>query len=90
MAPPDMEKEWTVYLLHCTDDTYYCGTCLMSRLEQRVQEHNRGTGSRYTRSRIPVRLLVHSPALSKVEAYRLEYQTKQQPRGQKIRFLTGI
>jgi predicted GIY-YIG superfamily endonuclease len=65
---------WYVYLLRCSDRSLYCGTA--TDLERRVQEHNEGTGSRYTRSRRPVRLVWSSQALSKSEAYREEYRIK--------------
>ena len=65
---------WQVYLLRCSDDSLYCGTT--TDLERRVQEHNQGVGSRYTKSRLPVRLVWSSLELSKSEAFREEYRIK--------------
>ena len=65
---------WRVYLLRCSDDSLYCGTT--TDLERRVQEHNQGVGSRYTKSRLPVRLVWSSLELSKSEAFREEYRIK--------------
>jgi putative endonuclease len=65
---------WYVYLLRCSDGSLYCGTT--TDLERRVQEHNEGIGSRYTRSRRPVRLVWSSLALSKSDAYSEEYRIK--------------
>jgi putative endonuclease len=44
-----------VYILECTDGTYYVGSTIA--LERRVWEHQQGLGAAYTRHRRPVRLL---------------------------------
>lgn len=65
---------WQVYLLRCSDLSLYCGTT--TDLERRVQEHNQGVGSRYTKSRLPVRLVWSSRKLSKSAAFSEEYRIK--------------
>ncbi|MCX5873087.1 MAG: GIY-YIG nuclease family protein [Deltaproteobacteria bacterium] len=65
---------WKVYLLRCSDGSLYCGTT--TDIERRVQQHNQGVGSRYTRSRLPVRLVWSSRELSKSEAFKEEYRIK--------------
>ena len=72
---------WYVYLLRCSDSSLYCGAT--TDLERRLQEHNEGTGSRYTRSRLPVRLVWSSEILSKSEAYREEYRIKRLSKSEK-------
>ena len=67
-------KSWQVYLLRCSDNSLYCGTTI--DLERRVQEHNQGVGSRYTKSRLPVRMVWSSEKLSKSEAFREEFRIK--------------
>lgn len=81
---------WTVYLLECSDKSYYCGTCKENHLMSRIQEHNHGIGSKYTRSRLPVRLLVNTRSLSKQRAYQVEYQTKRKARAKKRAYLNNI
>lgn len=76
-----------VYLLQCTDLTYYCGVCKAGGLFRRIDQHNSGTGSRYTRGRRPVSLRLHTRPLTRREAYRIEYRTKRLPRGKKPEFL---
>ena len=44
-----------VYILECADNTYYTG--YTPDLERRVKLHNDGKGAKYTRTRIPVRLV---------------------------------
>jgi predicted GIY-YIG superfamily endonuclease len=65
---------WYVYLLRCSDGSLYCG--ITTDLERRLQEHNEGSGSRYTGSRLPVLTAWSSQPLSKSEAYREEYRIK--------------
>ena len=40
-----------VYLLRCADDTLYCGWS--TDPERRLRQHQAGTASRYTRTRLP-------------------------------------
>ena len=44
-----------VYLLRCSDESFYCGWT--TDLEKRVATHNAGSGTKYTRSRRPVELV---------------------------------
>jgi putative endonuclease len=43
-----------VYVLRCSDGTFYTGWAL--DLDARIKAHNAGVGARYTRSRLPVTL----------------------------------
>lgn len=81
------EKKWVVYLVRCSDKTLYCG--ISNDLENRVAEHNAGTGAKYTRSRRPVRVVAVSPAMTKSEALKLEYRIKKLPAESKISDLTN-
>lgn len=44
-----------VYILQCADDTMYTGYTL--DLRRRLAVHNAGRGAKYTKSRLPVRVL---------------------------------
>ena len=44
-----------VYLLECADGTLYCGWTTDPVM--RLAVHNAGRGAKYTRSRLPVRLV---------------------------------
>jgi UV DNA damage endonuclease len=50
-AAPSSET-WFVYLLRCADSTLYTG--ITKDVSRRCEQHNAGTASRYTRSRLPV------------------------------------
>jgi len=43
------------YVLECADGTYYTGWS--TDPQRRLRQHNNGSGSRYTRSHRPVRLV---------------------------------
>ena len=45
---------WYVYILRCRDGSLYTGITV--DVARRFQQHNAGTDSKYTRSRLPVRL----------------------------------
>lgn len=86
MNNPD---NWRVYLLRCSDDTYYCGAT-NKLIEERIKVHNNGKGSKYTRTRLPVSLIISSLTISKSEALKLEYKVKKLPRTKKIQELTKV
>lgn len=74
-------SKWRVYLLSCADDTFYCG--VTTDLEKRLTAHNAGTASKYTRSRLPVKLRAKSRPLSRSKALKAEYRIKQLSRPEK-------
>jgi len=45
---------WFVYILRCADGSLYTG--ITKNVDRRLEQHNAGTASRYTRSRLPVTL----------------------------------
>ena len=73
------------YMLRCADGTFYTGWTV--DLEQRLKAHNRGTGSRYTRSRRPVELAWYEEQASREEAMSREWHIKRLTRQQKERLM---
>lgn len=84
MKQKDEQKreEWLVYILRCSDGSFYTGAT--NCLEKRLMGHNRGTASKYTRSRRPVTLLATSVEMNKSGALRLEMKVKKVPKAKKI------
>ena len=80
------KRQWVVYLIRCSDESLYCG--ITNNLKNRVETHNSGRGSKYTRSRRPVELVGASSKMTKSDALKLEYRVKQVPAGKKIFELT--
>ena len=70
-----------VYILECSDKSLYTGWTV--HLDKRLATHNAGKASKYTRVRIPVRLVYHETYPSKSEAMKREYEIKQLSRKQK-------
>ncbi len=72
-----------VYILRCSDGSLYTGCT--SDLARRLREHLSGKASKYTRSRLPVRLGYAEPVADRGSALRREAQIKKLPRGAKLR-----
>ena len=72
---------WSLYVLKCRDGTLYTG--ITADLPRRVQQHNDGTASRYTRSRLPIKLIFSEPCRSRSQALKKEYALKQLSREKK-------
>ena len=45
---------YRVYMMECKDKSLYTG--ITTDINRRIQEHNNGTASKYTRCRLPVYL----------------------------------
>jgi putative endonuclease len=76
-----------VYILECADGTYYTG--YTNDLEKRLSCHNSGAGSRYTRSRLPVRIVWSKPCRNKHYAMSQEARIKNLPRKAKESLIAG-
>lgn len=73
---------WYCYLLLCSDGTYYTGVA--KDPHTRLLIHQSGRGARYTRARLPVRLVYYEPQPDRSTAQRreavlrhLDHQSKQ-------------
>ena len=70
-----------VYILKCKDNTYYTGYTV--NLDRRLEEHQLGLASKYTRGRTPVELVYWENMDTKSEAMQRECQIKKLDRTQK-------
>ncbi len=73
------------YILRCSDDTLYTGWT--NDLPKRLKTHNAGKGARYTRGRLPVKLIYYETFATKKEAMQREAQIKKLSRKQKLSFI---
>lgn len=82
-------SSWSVYLLTCTDGTFYCG--VTTDVQRRLAMHNGllPGGARYTSGRRPVTLAAVAEGLTRSEALRLEIRVKKLPREKKLAALTA-
>lgn len=81
-----MKPGWFVYILQCGDGTLYTGVTVS--LERRLDAHQRGVASKYTRARLPVRLVYHETRRSRASAQRREAAIKKMARHDKLRLLS--
>ena len=78
----ELKSEWLVYILKCSDGSYYTG--ITNDLARRLEAHTAGTASKYTRSRLPVKVVYRKRLRTKSRALRRELEIKKLPRTQKI------
>ena len=71
------------YILECADGSYYTGWT--TNPDRRVNQHNAGRGSRYTRSRLPVILVYLEPQSDRGGAMKRERAIKMMARDRKQR-----
>ena len=65
---------WFVYLLRCADGSLYTG--ITNDVPRRLKQHNAGTASRYTRSRLPAVLVYQEPQAGHSHALKRELAIK--------------
>jgi len=76
---------WHVYIVRCRDGKLYTG--ITTNLNQRVKDHNRGKGCKYTAYRRPVRLVYSGPFPDRSSAMKREAQIKRWSRRKKEAFI---
>ena len=81
---------WYVYILKCSDNTYYTG--VTKDLKRRVDEHNGDDkkAAKYTKSRRPVRLFWSGPHESRSSACQREAAIKRMKRTEKVELASGV
>lgn len=77
-----------VYILRCSDDTYYTGWT--NNLQNRIKKHNDKKGAKYTRARTPVELVYHETYETRSLAQKREIQIKKMNRKSKQDLIEGF
>ncbi|MGA7192919.1 MAG: GIY-YIG nuclease family protein [Anaerolineales bacterium] len=76
-----------MYILECSDGSYYVGST--RDLEGRLFQHQQGTGAKYTSRRLPVKL-VYSEEYERVsDAYTREKQVQNWSRAKREALING-
>lgn len=83
------EKKFFVYMLRCSDNSLYTGYTVDS-VEKRVQVHNDSEGAKYTRSRLPVKLVYYEEAESRSQALKRELQIKKLTKKEKEQLICSF
>ncbi|MFN3692864.1 MAG: GIY-YIG nuclease family protein [Candidatus Paceibacteria bacterium] len=78
-------SQWYVYMLRCSDGTYYSG--VTTDLDRRIKEHNgegvAGKGAKYTKARRPVYLAYSELVTDRSAAQKREHALRQLTRAEK-------
>jgi predicted GIY-YIG superfamily endonuclease len=75
-----------VYVLHCSDGSYYVG--LTEDVIERLEVHQSGKGPKYTARRLPVELVYQESFATLEEAVRRERQLKGWSRAKKLALIS--
>ena len=79
---------WQVYILQCSDGSLYTG--ITNDLELRVKTNNSGRGAKYTKNRLPVRLVYKEYTKDKSQSLRRELEIKKLSRLAKKELINSI
>lgn len=74
-----------LYILKCSDNSYYTG--ITNNLEKRFDMHNKGTGSKYVRARLPFIHVYTEKFEDRSIAQKREYEVKHMSRDEKIKLI---
>jgi putative endonuclease len=72
---------WFVYILLCADGSLYTGST--NNLEKRFTDHQKGKGSKYTRSHKPIKIVYSEKLESKSAALKREIEIKKMSKTKK-------
>ena len=75
-------ETWWVYVGRCGDGSLYTG--VTKDIARRQEQHNDGTGAKYTRGRGGLKIVHVEEAPSKSAAHVREYEIKRLTRAQKL------
>ena len=73
------------YIMRCADGTLYTG--YTDDIARREAVHNSGRGAKYTRSRLPVKMVYHESFATRSEAMKRECAIKRLSREQKLKLI---
>ena len=80
-----METKAYMYVLECADGSLYTG--YTTDVKKRLYTHNTGKGAKYTRARLPVKLLYKESYPDKPSAMSAEALFKKKSRQAKLNYI---
>ena len=80
-----MDHKAYMYVVECCDGSYYTG--YTTDVKRRIAVHNSGKGAKYTRARLPVKLIYAEGFTSKAEAMSAEALFKRKNRQSKESYI---
>ena len=82
------DKDWYFFIVRCRDNSLYSG--IATDVDDRVREHNRGTGAKYTSGRRPVTLVYSEKFHNASQARKREWQIKNWSKVKKEQLILGF
>jgi putative endonuclease len=76
-----------VYILECGDGSLYTGWT--TDIDDRIKTHNSGQGAKYTRSRLPVKLVYFEEVEDRSAALKREAAIKKLTREKKLKLINS-
>jgi putative endonuclease len=76
-----------MYILQCSDGTYYVGST--RDLENRLSEHQAGRGAKYTSRRLPIKLVYSEEYERVIDAFTREKQVQNWSRAKREALING-
>lgn len=67
-------KKFFFYFARCNDNTLYAG--YTNNIKNRGKKHNDGKGAKYTRCRLPIKIIYWEKFDTRIEAMKREAQVK--------------
>lgn len=78
-------NEWLLYILECADKTLYTG--ITNRLDKRLAAHRSGHGAKYTRGRLPLKVVYTESCGDPGSAAKREHAVKKLTKKQKLELI---
>jgi putative endonuclease len=86
--PEPVEGKYIVYILHCSDGSYYCGST--NNIKRRLNDHSLGIAAVWTKKKLPVKLVYKEVQNNLLDARRREKQIQGWTRIKKEKLIQGI
>lgn len=83
--PNSDDGKYFIYVMECSDGSLYTG--ITNDTEKRLKVHNSGKGAKYTRGRLPVKIVYREEVQTKGEALSRERQIKKLKREDKLELI---
>ncbi len=71
--------------MECNDSSLYTG--ITNNLQKRIIAHNSGKGAKYTKARLPVKLIYKESYKTKSDSLRREIEIKKLKRSEKLNLI---
>ena len=85
-SPRKRGQRWFLYILRCKDLSLYTG--ITTDVERRFKTHSKGKGARYTRTRLPLKVVYQETCKTRTQALIREYAVKALPKTKKLALIT--